>query len=86
MTVMVTGAEWLNEPDVPVTIKLSWDAGVCPFVLLLHPIENSEMRSNNPSTLIDKMLLRVSHFRLRVVRTVPNIPMPGSRATMPGME
>ena len=44
-------------------------------------LSNSEMKSSNPSTLIDRMLLRVSGFRLRVVRTVPNSPRPGSRTT-----
>jgi len=60
---------------------------VCSFVLPLQPSEkNIEMTTNNPSTPIDEMLLRVSDFRLRVVRTVPNTPIPGSRAAMPGRE
>jgi hypothetical protein len=33
--------------------------------------------------LIDIMLLRVPGFRLRVVRSVPNSPRPGSRVATP---
>src|ERR1700758_106611 len=83
--VMDTGVEWLSEPEVPVTIRVTWDAsGGCCFELLPpHPSANSEMRSNKPKTLIPRMLLRVSGFCLRVVRRVPNSPRLGSRAAMP---
>ena len=80
---MVTGVEWLSEPDVPVTVKVTCDAGVWPFELLPHPRANIETRSSTPSTLVHRMLLRVSGFRLRVARTVPNSPRPGNKAAMP---
>jgi len=80
---MVTGVEWLSEPDVPVTVKVTCDAGVWPFELLPHPRANMETRSSTPSTLVHRMLLRVSGLRLRVARTVPNSPRPGSRVAMP---
>ena len=49
-----------------------------------QPRANSEMKSSKPNTLIQPMLLRVNHFFLRAVRTVPNSPKPGSRAAMLG--
>lgn len=49
-----------------------------------QPRANSETKSNKPNTLIHPMLLRVNHFFLRAVRTVPNRPRPGSRAAMLG--
>jgi len=81
--VMATGVEWLSEPDVPVTVKVTWDAGVWPFELLAHPRANIETKSSKPSTLVHIMPLRVSGFRLRVARAVPNSPRPGSRVIMP---
>jgi len=81
--VMATGVEWLSEPDVPVTVTVTWDAGVWPFELLPHPRANIETKSIKPTTLVHIMPLRVSGFRLRVVRAVPNIPRPGSKATTP---
>jgi len=81
--VMATGVEWLSEPDVPVTVKVTWDAGVWPFELLPHPRANIETKSSKPSTLVHIMPLRVSGFRLRVARAVPNSPRPGSRVIMP---
>jgi len=75
---MATTLDWVIEPDVPVTVKLTWDAGAWPFELLPHPTANNEMRSSNPSTVVDTMLLRVSVFRLRIAKTAPNSP--GTRA------
>ena len=85
--VMVTGVVWLSAPDVPVTFKVTWDVGVWAFELfelLPHPRENMEMTSSKPSALVHRTLLLASGFRLRVVRTVPNTPRPGSsRDAMP---
>ena len=84
---MVTGVVWLSAPDVPVTIKVTWDVDVWAFALfelLPHPRENMEMTSSKPSALVHRTLLLASGFRLRVVRTVPNTPRPGSsRDAMP---
>ena len=49
MMVMVTGVVWLREPDVPVTIRVTFDpdvGGVCEL-LLLQPTVKIEARSNN---------------------------------------
>src|SRR5580692_10476732 len=85
--VTVTGVVWLIAPDVPVTIKVTWDVDVWAFALfelLPHPRENIEMTSSRPRALVHRMLLLESGFRLRVVRTVPNTPRPGSsRDAMP---
>lgn len=70
---------------MPVTVKVTADAGFWAFELpplLPHPTaidENREMKANNTSALIDRRLLRVSAFRLRLANTVPNSPRPGSR-------
>ena len=37
-----SGKLGLSEPDVPVTVKVTWDAGVWPFELLPHPRANIE--------------------------------------------
>jgi hypothetical protein len=81
---MVTGVEWLSEPDVPVTVKVTWDAvgGVC-FEPLPHPRANTDIISNKPSMLVHRMLFRVSGFRLRVVKSVPNNPKLGNSVAMP---
>lgn len=82
LMVIATTLDWVNEPDVPVTVKLTaWDTGIVGllFELLPHPTENIETRSSSPNVVVHTMLLRVSRFRLRVVRTVPNRPSPGSR-------
>ena len=86
----VTAADWVSEPEVPVTIRVTCCAadigGVVEALLpLLHPTANSETTSSKPSKLIHRMFLRVIGFLLRVVKTVPNKPRPGSRAAaMPG--
>src|SRR5208282_1517842 len=85
LTVMATTLDWVIEPDVPVTVKLTTcEAGVVGllFEVLPHPRANSEMRSSSPSTLVNRTLLRVSGFRLRIAKTVPNSPRPG-RTAMP---
>ena len=83
----VKGVVWLSEPDVPVTIKVTWDVDAWAFELfelLPHPRENIEMTISKPSALVHRMLLLASGFCLRVVRTVPNSPKPGSsRDAMP---
>ena len=80
--VMVTGAECVIAPDVPVTVKLTWDApGWEVFDEPPHPTahsENSEATSINPNMLMDRPRLRTSGFRLRVVKTAPNNPNAGS--------
>src|ERR1700677_2876866 len=83
LTVTATTLDWVNEPDVPVTVKLTaLDAGVVGllFELLPHPMENIETSSSSPNVVVHTILVRVRGFRLRVVKTVPNRPSPGSRA------
>ena len=80
----VIGVVWLSAPEVPVTITATRDVVVCCFELLLpHPSVISEIRSREPSTLIQSMLLPANGFRLRVVGTTPNNPSPGGKA-IPG--
>ena len=85
MTVTVTGAVWVSEPDVPVTMTVTCcgDGVELVELLLPHPRANSEMKSSKPKRLIHRTLLRVSGFRLRVVRRVPNSPRPESSMAMP---
>ena len=71
LTVTATTLDWVNEPDVPVTVKLTaLDAGVVGllFELLPHPTENIETSSSSPNVVVHTILLRVRGFRLRVVR------------------
>ncbi len=77
-------------PDVPVTVIVTEDpAGVvCAPEELPHPTahnENMEITSSKPSSLIARLPLRLSGFRLQVVKTVPNSPRPGSRPTKAAM-
>ena len=89
LTVTVTAAVWLTEPDLPVTITLTCcDAGVVGLLALLlllpQPTANRETTSSNPSRPIHRMLLEVSGFLLRAVKTVPNSPRGNKRAPMLG--
>ena len=73
-------------PAVPVTVKVTWDpaAGVWAFEEPPHPTANSEnieTTSNKPKPPLARRALRVSGFRLRDVKTVPNSPRAGSRLT-----
>jgi hypothetical protein len=80
--VMVTGADCMIAPDVPVTVKVTWDAaGWDALDELPHPTAHSEISettSSNPNTPMDRPRLRVSGFRLRVVKTVQKSPKAGS--------
>ena len=79
--VTVTGAVWLSEPDVPVTIKVTCDADICAFELFelpLHPRVNIETASSKPNALVQKTP-RVSRFRN--AKALPNKPSPGKNPT-----
>ena len=81
MMVTVTGAVWLSEPDVPVTIRVTCDADICAFELLElppHPSVNIETTSSKPSALVQKTP-RVSRFRK--AKVLPNKPNPGNNPT-----
>jgi hypothetical protein len=52
LTVMVRGAEWLIEPEMPVTITVIGDeAAVCFELVAPHPRANSVTTRNKPRTL-----------------------------------
>jgi len=73
-------------PDVPVTVNVTWDPAVWAFEVAPHPtatIEKSEMKSSNPNTRIERLLLRASGFRLPVTNTVQNRPKAGSKPAIP---
>lgn len=77
-------------PDVPVTVIVTEDpAGVvCVPEELPQPTapsENMDITSSKPNSLIARLPLRLSGFRLRVVKKVPNSPRPGSMPTRADM-
>ena len=70
-------------PEVPVTVNVTWDpaCGVWAPEELPHPTaisENRTITTRNPKILVDRILPRVSGFRLEVVKTVASSPRPGN--------